>query len=905
MMKQWHQMKEEIGKDTILFCRVGDFYELFYEDAVIGAKELDITLTARKIRDTEHPLAGVPFRSVEGYIGRLVKKGYKVAVADQLEDPKATKGVVQRGVTRIVTRGTLLDDSILDVNQNNYIASVCQRKIGKTTEIGFSLADLSCGEFYAKSYRKSEGLKELSLTIDATSPVEYVYPDFGEEMLEQITGKTMGENETLSPRPEYWFDVGEAKQILHTHFGVKSLNGFGIEDSEIAVGAAGALLRYLDETQKQKAANITKIQLLDSSDRMMLDRSVIRSLELLENNINNKEEGTLFSMLHHTVTPMGARLLRKWIVAPLTNIDHINQRLQAVQTLINDEISYNQLHSELNRIGDLERLTTKISLRSAKPPEIIRLAQGLEKIPEIHKQLDQLEAFDSAFPTSLKANISACDDITGLIRKTLQNNPTGLGDGEVIAEGVNERLDELRRVLREGEKWVERFIAREIQKTGINSLKVKQNRQLGYYIEVTKSNLNKVPEHYTKRQAMVNVSRYITQELKDWEGKILNAEIEITELEQQLYNALLEELSTHTQRLQNTSKGIAELDCLSTFAYVSLKNNYTRPILSHEKGLNIEGVRHPIIEEFKKDIPYTPNDVFMEEQGNQILIITGPNFSGKSSLLRAVALATILAQIGCFVPSTTYTCGIIDRIFTRIGASDNLIAGQSTFMVEMMDAANLVNNSTKNSLIIADELGRGTSTYDGLAIAWSISEYLHESPNRPFTIIATHFHQLAELEGLLPRVKNYHFNILFDGKNRPIFDHKLFSGSSDKSFGVEVAKLAGLPKEVILRARFLLTVLEAQSASITAEEEETISSKVKKAEKIAEDQMTLNAWLNSTEAEPRQVVSVKKKIKTAGPVLKAEESEILSTLRSLDINHVSPLQAFEILQNLTKLLRGE
>ncbi len=899
MMRQWVRMKEEIGNDVILFCRVGDFYELFFEDAEVGARELDITLTSRKIRDTAHPLAGVPVRSVDLYVGKLVNKGYKVAIADQLEDPKAVKGVVERGITRIVTKGTLTEDSLLTEN-NNYIASILRDR--KT--YGLALADLSCGEFYARNFTTTEEIKEMRFILDTMQPVEVIFPESERNSLIELWGKEI-EHETVSPLPEFWFDPQEAEEVLEEHFGVKSMKGFGLSDQSLGVCAAGALLRYLQDTQKRKVSNITKIQILESKNSMLLDRGVIRSLELFNNTVDNSEEGSLFKLLNQTVTPMGTRELKKWIGTPLTSVDTINRRLDTVDRFISSELAANHIRGEMEHISDIERLGTRISLGVSKPSEIIRLLNSLMVIPSIRASLEQIQN-EATIPIPFLEKIKDCQDIVDFIQKMILSEPAvSVADGDVIAPGVNERLDELRELLKEGERWIERFIEREKQRTGITSLKVKQNRHLGYFIEVTKSNTSKVPDTYITKQSMVNVVRYISDELKDWEYNILNAEIEIKQIEQSLYENFLKDLSKHVDRLQDVSKGIAELDVLLAFTFISISNEYTRPTINDGFRLEFSGIRHPVIESFLGE--YVPNDVLLDKEEQRLLIITGPNFSGKSSLLRSVALNVIMAQIGCFIPCSAATIGIVDRIFTRIGASDNLIAGQSTFMVEMLDAANLVNNSTTRSLIIADELGRGTSTYDGLAIAWAIAEHLHNSEAKPLTMIATHFHQLAELEGFLESAKNFHFKIGFDGE-KPLFDHRIFPGSSDKSFGVEVAKLAGLPTEIILRARFILSLLESKSSSIN--EEEKISKKVSGSDEVERVFGTIDDWF-SDDFDPEETknklsqMKPMKKMVDPKPVFTPEETEVLSTLRNLTVNAITPIKAIEILEYLTSLLNSE
>lgn len=908
MMKQWIKMKTELGEDVILFCRIGDFYELFYDDAVIGAKELDIALTARKIGDTQHPLAGVPVRSVDSYVSRLVSKGYKVAIADQLEDPKAVKGVVKRGVTRIVTQGTIVDDSLLSAGKNNYIASLVKvSSKGNSVEYGLAIADLSVGEFYVKEFKGEDSKTLLKYSLDVTAPVEFIFPEGLEEDIKKLIVDESGRRVTLTERPSFWFEPQEATEVLHEHFEVRSLKGFGIADSSLSAAAAGALIRYLMETQMRKISNITKIQILNLNNVMMLDKSVIRSLEIFENTYDHTETGTLVSLLDETKTPMGGRMLRRWLAAPLVDPNEIEKRWRILSTLYEEEIEQNNLRAALESIHDIERIATRISLELAKPSELIKLKESLEKLPSVIEPLRNLVSTEEI--GKIIAEFDQLEDVLEYLTKWIHPEPASSPiDGAVIADGVNSRLDELRKVLREGERWVENYQQEQIQLTGITSLKIKQNRQLGYYIEVTRKNADKVPENYVSRQAMVNAIRYVTDELKEWESNILNAEVEIAELETQLYQLVLENLAKHFERIHQTAQQIAFLDCLSTFAEISLRNGYVQPKLVEEQSLIIKGGRHPVIESFQSMQEYVPNDVKLDKERQQILVITGPNYSGKSSLLRMVAINVILAQIGCFVPANEMKLSVHDRIFTRIGASDNLIAGQSTFMVEMLDAANFINNSTERSLIIADEIGRGTSTYDGLAIAWAIAEYLHNCEQKPLTMIATHYHQLSELEGFLDRVKNFHFKISFDGE-RPIFNHKLFRGSSDKSFGVEVAKLAGLPLDIIIRARFILKLLESQSASIEIEElTPSVASKIRQATEMEKQQASLADWfgdevevVTTSKQKPKMPSSTTKKSPFQ---MRPEELEVIQTLKSLSIENLTPIKAFQILQDLKTLVSG-
>ena len=903
-MKQWAKMKESIGDDVLLFCRVGDFYELFYDDATIGAKVLDLVLTHRKIRDTDHPLAGVPVRSVEQYVSRLVNKGYKVAIADQLENPKAVKGVVKRGITRIVTRGTLTEGSLIDTYKNNYLASIISVKDGRSIQYGLAIADLSCSEFYAKTVSGKSAIQEFLFYLDSMRPVEFLFPQSHLESLKQIyTEKFADEYEprftdgsvTRSPQPDFWFDTTDATEYVKEYFGVSTLEGYGLIDNSPGASASGALLRYLNETQKRRILGITGIKALRSSGVMVLDSTAVKSLDLFENNVSNTADGTLLQTLNQTKTQMGARELTRWIGSPLTSPSKINARLDMVALFLEHEVISSELGSELDSIGDLERLSTRVTLGIAKPAEIQKLKNSLICVQNLTEGIERMVAESGNFSLKDLQTIDPGVDIVHYINKMILSSPANsIADGYVMNSSVNSRLHELREILDEGEKWAERYAIQEKAKTGITSLKIKQNRHLGYYLEISRSNLSRVPDYYISRQSMVNFSRFTTKELNQWENDILNAEIEVKELEDKLYRSFLKDLSENCPRIQETARKIAVLDCLLNFASISNSNNYNRPQVVKEKLLDISGIRHPVIETSGSLEHYTPNDVLLLEETQRLLIITGPNFSGKSSLLRALALVVIMAQIGCFVPASSAKLGVIDRIFTRIGAFDILTEGQSTFMVEMKDAANLVNNATERSLIIADELGRGTSTYDGLAIAWAISEHLVSCMQRPFVVIATHFHQLSELQNRLEATKNYHFKIGFDGEN-PLFDHKLLLGSSDRSFGVEVAKLAGLPRTIILRARFILSALEGSKPEET---EQPVGNLIEE----KENQGVIDEFFSPTTSSVPTMVQNESLLSSSNNAIAPEELEVLATLNSLSLDDVTPRKALDILHELKVLL---
>lgn len=886
MMKQWYEIKKSLGEE-ILFCRVGDFYELFFDDAIIASKILDIQLTKRKLGKGTYPLAGVPVRSLENYVTRLVSKGHKVAIMDQLEDAKVVRGkkTITRGLTRIISKGTITEDIMLNPGENNYLGAVTQIKKGKKREIGFAVCDLSTGDFRSASF---DNIRDLIRAYTKFSPVEVLY-SIEIDDLEQAYGIEIKNNEILTGKPGQWFEIDFAKEIIFDHFNVKTVKGFGIEDNDQAVSAAGALLNYLITTQQSKFPHITSIKSFDINDTMTLDSTAIKGLELFENNQDHSAFATLFSLMNETVTPIGSRQLRHWMANPLAEAKKINERLDAVAALKNDAILLHTIRSILKEIGDIERLTTRISIGSAKPHELIKLAQSLETVPELKEKLRPLK---NQFPNGLIDNLDPGIDISTLIRKTIMEEPgRNLGEGKIINSGINQELDRLINIMQEGKSWINTYIEKEQTRTGLSNIRIKQNNVLGYFIEISKKETDNIPENFIRKQIMINVERYVTEELKNWESEVLSAEIKVQELETSIYNNTLNELSRFVNVLQSTAKHIADIDCLACFSYLAERRDYCKPQFNDNKSLIISGGRHPVIESINQSVPYVPNDIILDHSRQRLMIITGPNFSGKSSVLRATALIVIMAQMGSYVPASNVDLGVIDRIFTRIGASDNLVAGQSTFMLEMVDAANLVNNCTERSLIIADELGRGTSTYDGLAIAWSIAEYLHNLPNSPKTMLATHYHQLSELEEILESCANYHFEIKFED-GQPKFNHELSRGSSDRSFGVEVAKLAGIPELVIQRARKILELLESQAAKVNPNDPHS----VKLADLITAEngQTSLDDWFGGRKqrSEMNQEQTLKKII----------EHPVVKELSNLSLENLTPIEALNLLEKLKRMV---
>jgi len=892
MMKQWYEIKKTLSNE-ILFCRVGDFYELFFDDAERASKILDIQLTRRKISNTTYPMAGVPVRSLETYVARLVKFGHKVAIIDQLEDAKKAKGTVKRGLTRIITKGTITEESMLSPSENNYISAIYRQKTSKVNVIGFAVCDLSTGDFRVGEFLPSE-MVELKRAYSKYSPVEILHQQDIADLSKEFH-LYFNNDEQLTPIPEFWFDPQAAQKIIFDQFNVKTVKGFGFEDKSLSVGVAGALLKYLQETQFTNFPHFSTIKSLDIQDTMLLDATAIKSLELFNNTQDQTSFASLLELMDETVTPMGGRLLRHWMANPLTDLHKIAKRQESVTFFLEHPMILHNCRASLSEIADVERLITRISLKSARPDELVKLSTSLQVIPDI---LQMLNEYQNIFPKDVIAKLDPCTDIVELVIKTINANPSNnIGDGKVIRKGFNAELDRITTLLEEGDKWQQKYIDNEKQKTGISSLKIKQNNVYGYFLEISKKDFDKIPEYYIKKQAMINASRYFTEELKHWEEDILEAEILVSDLENTIYQDILDQLSKFSNILQLTSNSIASLDNLCSFSYLAERRNYCKPHFKQDLSLKIIEGRHPVIESII-DTPYQSNNIVFNHDRERILIITGPNFSGKSSLLRATALIVIMAQMGSYIPAKEMELGIIDRIFTRIGASDNLVAGQSTFMLEMVDAANLVNNFTERSLIIADEIGRGTSTYDGLAIAWSITEYLHNHPNSPKTMIATHYHQLSELEGLLVGVKNYQFIIGFENA-KPVFNHKLMEGSSDKSFGVEVAKLAGIPSSVIERARYILEILENNSSEVNPEG--IRRQKLSELIMVAEGQTSLMNWFEGGINKLRN----DNQNQNIYQYYEKPNSNLIHKINSINIEDITPRQALDLLAELKEMTSNE
>ncbi|MFA5188385.1 MAG: DNA mismatch repair protein MutS [Patescibacteria group bacterium] len=791
MLKQYRAIKEK-HQDCILFFRLGDFYEMFGPDALEASKILNITLTARnKGTVNETPMCGIPYHAADGYIAKLTRAGKKVAICEQMTDPNLP-GLVERSVIRIITPGTTLDNNILENKRNNYLVSL----FNKDNKWGIAFVDLTTGEFKLSELNK---LDDLINELNRILPSEIIItPDLNENLnlktkLEQISNLNLFYPALFHP----------ATETLLEHFKVKSLQSFGVEKYLTGIEAAGNLINYLKDTQKTSLEHINKLSLYNLSDYMILDEATIRNLELLYTFQFFEEKGSLISILDQTQTGMGGRLLRNWLLHPLINLDKVQQRLDAVEEFYRNLDLRENLKGEFKNISDIERLIGRLGCKRANARDLVNLKNSLMLMPQIRSIINNC---DSKLLKLCHKNLDEHQEVVDLIQKSIAEDPPLLiTEGEMIADGYNAELDELRKISRSGKDWLKDLQTKEIQRSGISSLKVKFNKIFGYYIEVSNSNLAQVPVDYTRKQTLVNAERFVTPELKEYEQKVLGAEEKIIELEQRLFWEIRNEVAKYFEAIQNTAYIIAQLDVLLNFANIALLNNYSKPELNDGEAIEIKNGRHPVIEKLQTD-SYVPNDGLFNHTDHQLILLTGPNMSGKSSYLRQTALIILLAQIGSYVPCQSAKIGLTDRIFTRVGASDNLIRGQSTFMVEMQEAANILNNATSKSFIVLDELGRGTSTFDGVSIAWAIVEYIYKNIKAK-TLFATHYHELIDLVDKLDKAKNYSVSVK-ETETGVIFLRKIIPGGIDRSYGIEVAKLAGLPKPLTDRAYEILAELE-------------------------------------------------------------------------------------------------
>lgn len=863
LMAQYNAIKAQ-HQDAILFFRMGDFFEMFNEDAKIGAKVLGITLTSRGHGKTgEVPLAGFPHHAMEGYLAKMLKAGYRVAICEQTEDPKLAKGIVKRDVIQIVTPGTLVEENMLEARRNNYLVSVvCQENY-----CGLASLDVSTGEFNLTELPVSQ----LSEEIQAISPAEILLDETQKSDVQALLSKVQF-NIIYTPRDSWIFHYDYGRETLVRHFKTNSLKGFGCEDFHLGIAAAGAILTYVQETQKTDLSYIRKLKPYSDADYMMLDGATRKNLEITSSMSGHGKEGTLLSILDRTKTAMGGRMLVSWIQRPLKNYQRIAERLDAVSALMESQDVQQNLFEIFKKIGDLERLIARVEARRANPRDVSVLARGLHQIPEIQEIAGKLE---SPFVQTLIQQLDPCEALCGIVANALVEEPPAmLGKGIVIREGYDAELDELRELTFSGKDWIAKLQAKEREKTGIPSLKIGYNRVFGYYLEATKAHLEKVPDEWIRKQTLVNAERFITPELKEMEEKILKAEERIEILERQLFENLREETAAYGEKIQNNAQAVGQLDALLSFAVCAIQNKYIQPDIHTGDEINIEDGRHPVVEQLlPSGEPFIANHTQIDNQEQQVLIITGPNMAGKSTYIRQVGLIVLLAQIGCYVPANKARIGLVDRIFTRVGAQDNLAGGESTFLVEMNETANILNNATDMSLILLDEIGRGTSTFDGLSIAWAVAEFLHNhSGVQSKTLFATHYHELTELERILPRVKNYNVAVK-EWKDHIVFLRKILPGGCDHSYGIQVARLAGLPKEIIVRAKEILHNLEANE--LTPNELPKLA---------LGDHAPI--WNSSDQLN----------------IFNAQDSEIKKAFDCIDINDLTPLEALQKLNDLKNLV---
>ena len=854
MMRQYLDIKEQ-NADCLLFFRLGDFYEMFFEDAITASKELEITLTGKDCGLEERaPMCGVPFHAAEGYIQKLVEKGYKVAICEQLQDPSAAKGLVERGIVRIVTPGTVSNSAMLKENEDSYLLSIYE----KDGRFGAAYADVSTGKFYTE-----EGtLSALSNLLTRVTPKEILY-NKENSVLDRFL-KQSSASFYCTPYEAWPYQYSNALKVLLQHFGVMSMDAFGISADSLMIHAAGALLQYLLDTQKNSLNHIKKLAQTTGGEYMVIDQFTHRNLELTETMREKSKKGSLLGLLDKTKTAMGGRLLRHYIEQPLLNKKTINARLEAVEELKNNLYLRNELRLALDEIYDIERLLSKISYGSLDARDVVAIRSSLRPLPHIKELLTTCK---SKLLTAAGEQLDCMQELCTYLEESISDNPPlGIRDGGFIREGFHNEVDKLREAKSSGKDWLASLEQRERNETGIKNLKIGFNKVFGYYIEVTKSNLSAVPYRYTRRQTLAGSERYITQELKELEDMLLSAEDKCSKLEYQLFQHIRSVLEERISGMQENANLIAMVDVLQSFAQAAYDYNYVKPVIKEDGVVEIKGGRHPVVERTARQ-DFVPNDIYMDAADDKLLIITGPNMAGKSTFMRQVGLIVLMAQMGSFVPATSAKISICDRVFTRVGASDDLASGQSTFMVEMNELASILNNATSRSLLILDEIGRGTSTLDGLSIAWATIEYiLGESGIGAKTLFATHYHELIALENMLPGVRNYSVGVK-EFNREIIFLHKISKGGTDKSFGIEVAKLAGLPENMIQRAKALLTLLEEQSGTD----------------------------LTAIDMDRAEEYSTQQKNEA--------EEKVLSALRNMDINSITPFEALSLLNDFKQRIQ--
>ncbi|MDO9099029.1 MAG: DNA mismatch repair protein MutS [Candidatus Methanoperedens sp.] len=805
-MRQYYEAKEK-HKDALIFFRMGDFYESFGDDAKVIAKELDITLTSRgRDKDGEDmPLAGIPYHAIDSYLPRLIKKGYKVAICEQLEDPKTAKGIVKRGVVRVITPGTVIDSSLITDQTNNYLMAIS----GDGSEFGVSFLEVSTGEFMTTQFKDNNSYDRIISEAARIKPAECIVPPLFFEN-KKLTARLKDLGIVLNKFDEDAFDPKSARDRLLSHFGVMTLEGMGFEKPGFAIASAGAALEYAQKTQMRDLKHIQAVRTYFENEFMVLDSITLRNLELIQG-VRGETTGSLLSVINHTKTPMGGRLLRKWLLLPLISVNKITERLDAVDESVKKTMLRYELRQQFSIIRDIERLIGRSVYGNSNARDLVALKVSLTAVPEIVKSLKESDV-KSGLLSGLMAQLGDYSDIVSLLERAIVNEPpVSVREGGMIKEGYNEKLDELKNLSLHGKDWIAQMQQKERERTGIKSLKIGYNSVFGYYIEVTKANLSQVPQDYIRKQTTANGERFYTPELKEKEVMILSADEKRMALEYELFTGINSVVAGKAKELQATAQAIGELDVIANFAEAAVNNRYVRPEVNDSCNILIRDGRHPVVEH---TIPggFVPNDTSIDCQENQFLLITGPNMAGKSTYMRQTALIVIMAQLGCFVPASYASVGLVDRIFTRVGAFDDLASGQSTFMIEMVELANILNNATQKSLILLDEIGRGTSTYDGFSIAKAVVEFIHNKDRVGVrSLFATHYHQLTAITESLRRVKNFHIAVKEEG-NDLVFLRKIIPGATDKSYGIHVARLAGVPLKVTQRAKEILKEVENGSA---------------------------------------------------------------------------------------------
>ncbi len=872
MMKQYKQIKQAHPRALLLF-RMGDFYEMFYEDAECSARVLGLALTSRDKGLNPIPMAGFPHHALDNYLGKLIQAGHRVAICDQVEDARQAKGLVRREVTRVITAGTLTDENLLDPRESNFLAAIAP----VNHQIGLAWVELSTGTFQVMDLNEND----LSDELGRLNPAECLFPDEADPI--SIN------DFTFTVRPSWSFTSEHAQDTLLKHLGTSTLEGFDISENTPSICAAGALVEYLTETHKAGLTHITHIQPYHRQSTLKLDDSTRRSLEITRTMREGKREGSLLAVLDSTVTPMGARCLSDWLSNPLTDQQQIVSRHEAIDELIDNMDLINDFRDTLNSIYDLERLTARISSGRASPRDLGCVNKSLSLIPVIKSLLASRK---SSLLTTIESHMDPCRSLFEQLEKALVESPPLLvTDGGIIRSGYHEKLDKWRELTRGGKQWIAEYQATETERTGIPSLKIGFNKVFGYYLEVTHTHIDKVPESYIRKQTLKNAERYITPELKEHEEKVLQAQERMQELEYQIFVELRERCNDFLYALQETGRQIAIIDVLISLAFVAKRNHYNRPEMVEEPTLEITDGRHPVLDIQQPDGEFVPNDVHMNEQSGQLLLVTGPNMAGKSTYIRQVALLTLMAQIGSFVPARAARIGISDRIFARVGASDELSRGQSTFMVEMVETARILNTATDRSLVILDEIGRGTSTYDGVSLAWAVTEHLHDQIQCR-TLFATHYHELTALANSLPQIRNLNVAIR-EWQEEIIFLHKIIEGGADKSYGLHVARLAGVPRSVIERAKTILTTLESeQLEGIGPSKSQKSNMPVNLSGTASQKSEPLNTEVDSSPVQ----------LSLFTPV----EHPIAGELRKIDLDKITPFQALEMLnQWQQKLLEDD